>query len=258
MTPSNFTETPSNLSVPASGPNVPVLLLTEWQEAFPGVVAGITTGGSGGGFDLALWGGDSTGRVLPRWESLRLASGMVSVVHARQVHQATVRHHRDTPAGLHLAPNADGHLTRTRGTLLTVSVADCVPVFLIAPDAGVIGLLHGGWRSVAAGILEDAVEALRDHHGLSSDDLHLHLGPSICGECYEVGPEVFEALGEPVPDSNTPIDLPGVLIRRAAKTGILPGKTSRSTHCTKCGDVGLFSHRGGHAGRQMAFLGLRE
>ena len=47
MTPSNFTETPSNLSVPASGPNVPVLLLAEWQEAFPGVVAGITTGGSG-------------------------------------------------------------------------------------------------------------------------------------------------------------------------------------------------------------------
>ncbi len=256
MSISTTTEAASHLNVSGSGEDVPVLLLEDWQEAFPGVIAGVTTSGADGEFDLALWGGGSTAQVLPRWESLRRGSGMESVVHARQVHEATVRHHRDLGPGIHLVPDADGHLTGARAMLLTVSVADCVPVFLIAPAAGVIGLIHAGWRSVAGGILEAGLQGFRDHYGLAASDLYLHLGPSICGTCYEVGPEVFAALDQPVPTSNTPIDLPMILAQRAAGVGVLEDRISRSTHCTRCGDAGLYSHRGGDVGRQMAFLGI--
>lgn len=253
---STTTEVASHLSVSGDVEGVPVLELTSWRDAFPGLIAGITTGGADGAFDLALWGRGATAEVLPRWESLRMGTGMDSVVHARQVHETTVRHHRESAPGLHLVPAADGHLTRAKATLLTVSVADCVPAFLIAPEAGVIGLVHAGWRSAAGGILEVALNGFRDHYGLEPDELHLHLGPSICGACYEVGPEVFAGLGEPVPTTNTPIDLPGVLARRALAAGFQEGHVSRSTHCTKCGDAGLYSHRNGQAGRQMAYLGI--
>ena len=61
--------------------------------------------------------------------------------------------HDAGPPGLHVSPNTDGHATRASGVLLTVSVADCAPIALVAPEACVVALLHGGWRGVAAGIL---------------------------------------------------------------------------------------------------------
>ena len=235
---------------------LPHLALSGWMDRVPGLVAGITTGGADGDFDLGLRGAGATSEVLPRWERLRAATGAHATVHAPQLHGAAVRHTRDAAGGLALLDACDGHVTRTPGVLLTVSVADCVPVFLIDRVRGALALIHAGWRGAAAGILEVGAESLKDAFGTAPADLDLHLGPSICGECYEVGPEVFEALGEPAPPTNTPIDLPALLLRRAADLGIDPAASSRSTHCTKCGSVPLFSHRAGHAQRQVAFLGF--
>ena len=241
----------------AAGPGVPRLLLDEWMDRVPGLVAGVTTGGSGGDFDLGLFAGGATREVLPRWEELLAATGVPSAVHARQVHEAGVLLHRDAAPGLRIAEAADGHLTREPDLLLTVSVADCVPVFLMEERSGVLGLVHAGWRGVAAGILERAITRIRDGWGVEPSTLRLHLGPSICGTCYEVGPEVFAAVGRPAPDRPTPIDLPAVLLDRARAAGIDPGRSTRSGHCTRCGSAGLFSHRAGRPERQVAFLGLR-
>ena len=86
----------------------------------------------------------------------------------------------------------------------------------------------------------------------------MHLGPSICGECYEVGPEVFRALGRSAPPGPTPIDLRAILAERARAAGVREESISISTHCTLHGDAPLYSHRGGDHGRQMGFLGIRE
>jgi copper oxidase (laccase) domain-containing protein len=118
-------------------------------------------------------------------------------------------------------------------------------------------MVHAGWRGAAAGILERTVTVMGERFGTAPDALALHLGPSICGTCYEVGPEVHEALGEPVPTEPTPVDLPANLARRARSLGIPEAEITRSTCCTLCGPADLFSHRGGDAGRQIGFLGIR-
>jgi copper oxidase (laccase) domain-containing protein len=138
-----------------------------------------------------------------------------------------------------------------------VTVADCVPVFLVVPGKRAAILLHAGWRGAAKGILEEGVKALGDPFDSNPEDAFLHLGPAICGSCYEVGPEVHAALGLQVPGAPTPVDLRGVLAGRAVALGIPAERITRSAFCTRCGDSPFFSHRNGHSQRQVAFLGVR-
>lgn len=179
------------------------------------------------------------------------------MIHAPQPHEADVVVHEGVGgAGLHLVDAADGHATAQPGVLLAVTVADCVPVFIVDERTRSVALLHAGWRGAAAGIVERGVEVMRRAFGSAPPDLFVHLGPSICGSCYEVGPEVFDALGRPVPDRPTPIDLRVVLAGRARELGIAHARTTTSEHCTRCTASPLFSHRGGDAHRQAAFLGV--
>ena len=172
--------------------------------------------------------------------------------------------------GLHLAEPCDAHVTSERGLLLAVTTADCVPVFLVDPRRRAVAVAHAGWRGAAAGVLERAIGSLaRPRPGGSegsrpasgersrAEDLHVHLGPAICCSCYEVGREVFRALGLPTPDGPAPLDLRAALAERAAAEGVPSTSITVSGHCTRCTDSGLFSHRGGDAGRQVGYLGLR-
>lgn len=228
-----------------------------WRDRWPWLLQGITSGGDPSR-NLGLFGDAPTGPVQERWERLRESLGATTVVHARQPHGRTVRLHGAGSPGLKLAPPCDGHLTRAPGVALAISVADCVPVYLVHPQARAVGVVHAGWRGAAAGILERAVGLLADRFGVGAHGLHLHLGPSICGDCYEVGPEVHRGLGLPAPAGPEPVDLRGVLVRRAGALGIPDSQVSRSALCTLCGDAPLFSHRDGDASRQMAFIGLRS
>jgi len=212
---------------------------------------------AGDPFDLGLFGDASSPRaVLDRWERLRREAGLDRSVHARQVHGAHVRFHGPGDAGLHLAEPCDGHATASAGVLLAVTTADCVPVFVVDPAHRAVALLHAGWRGAAAGILEAGMAVMAEGAGSRAEDLHVHLGPAICGACYEVGPEVFEAVGLPAPDGPTPLDLRRVLARRAVTRGVPARRVSVSAHCTLCDQDRLFSHRGGDGARQVGFLGM--
>ncbi len=241
--------------VPIPG-RVPMWAVPGWAERF-GVAAGIT--GKGDGFDLGLRGTTPVGEVLDGWRALGEAlCGTRGIVAARQVHGTTVLAHRSDPGpGLHLLGDADGHLTDREGLVLAVSVADCVPVYLIAPGRRVIGLLHAGWRGTAAGILPAAVDRLERDFGVSPSELVAHLGVAISGEAYEVGREVMEGLGLPSPGSGPwHADIRGVLAAQAAGLGIT--EVTVSGHCT-VGQRDLFhSHRGsgGRDGRMVAWLGF--
>lgn len=238
--------------------DAPVYGHGDWVGRFRWLLQGTTGPGPDGGFDLGLFGATPVGSALERWRALRRATGFQRAVHAEQVHGAEVVVHEPGPAGLHIGHGYDGHVTRAEDVLLTVSVADCVPIFMVAPDTRSVALLHGGWRGVAAGILECAIVRLREIGGADPDSFWLHLGPSICGRCYEVGPEVHQALGLEPPPGNMPVDLRAVLARRAVSAGLAPDRISISEHCTRCGDSRFYSHRAGDAGRQMGVLGIRR
>jgi hypothetical protein len=137
-----------------------------------------------------------------------------------------------------------------------VTVADCVPVFVVDPHRRVVGLLHAGWRGTAAGILEAGVSLLAGQSEAEPGNLLVHLGPAICGSCYEVGPEVHAALGLHEPGTPTPVDLRGLLAEKALDLGVMGANITRSTFCTLCGASPFFSHRGGATQRQVGFLGI--
>jgi polyphenol oxidase len=232
-----------------------------WAEELPWLVQGTTGVGDGDEpFDLGLSGGAAVGAVLDRWRRLRAAVGCASAVVSRQVHGAELaRHGAGIPAGLMVLEGIDGHLTREPGLLLAVSVADCVPVSIVDPERRSIALVHAGWRGAAAGIVEAALRGVAAGDPEARARLRVHCGPSICGACYEVGPEVHRAVnpGGPHPEMPTPIDLPLAIASRVVAAGVPPGQVGRSAHCTRCGDGSFFSHRGGSPARQMGVLAIR-
>ena len=235
------------------------LVHPEWRDRFPWLLQGPTTRGTGDQpFDLGLFsGGSPEAGVRDNWRELITRTGADAAVHAPQVHGAEVRLHRAAGRGLTLVEPCDGHVTTERGVLLAVTTADCVPVFLVDRHERAVGVVHAGWRGAAAGVLESAFELLERKVGVAASDVHVHLGPAICGACYEVGPEVFEALGRPVPEGPEPIDLRAVLAARAEGAGVPLDQVTTSEHCTLCRDDGLFSHRRGDKERQVGFIGMR-
>lgn len=101
-----------------------------------------------------------------------------------QVHSAVVV---DAQPGVR--PEADGIVTTTRDLTLLVRTADCVPVLLADPVAGVIGAAHAGRKGMAAGVVPATVARMRE---LGARRITAWVGPSVCGECYEV-PEAMQA-----------------------------------------------------------------
>lgn len=239
--------------------DLPIWRHPGWRAELPWLVQGTTGAGDGEAFDLGLFGRQPVGAAIDRWRALRIALGMPAAVHARQVHGADVmRHEHPVPAALVVAEGHDAHITGLPGVLLTVAVADCVPVFLADPATRTIAAAHAGWRGAAGGVLERTISEMADGWGSRPEDLHVHLGPAICGKCYEVGPEVHAAVHpdrEP-PEGPLPIDLRAALADRAAATGVMAERISVSAHCTRCGPGEFFSHRGGSAARQMGIIGI--
>ena len=225
-----------------------------WETHFPWLRAGTTRRAEGVGRSQVTSGpsGPDVADTLDR----ALASRWRSVVRSRQVHGARCRVHADVTPGVCRPGDGDGHVTGSSGVLLTVTLADCVPVFIVDPGTRAVALLHAGWRGTAAGVVESGVGALAGAFGSDPGELVVHLGPAICGGCYEVGPEVFAALGEVPPPGPAPIDLRGVIRKRAVALGVPDGQVTVSDECTLCGDGRYFSHRRGDRGRHLGFIGI--
>lgn len=214
-----------------------------------GVRALVTTRAAG---TFGVGGDDPIGPVIARWNVLREALGPAGsrMASARQVHGARVITHRAGWTGWLRGDDADGHAAPARGTAMAVSIADCVPV-LIAHPAGATAVLHSGWRGTVARITEVGIRTLGEA-GYAAADLRIHLGPAICGTCYEVSPDVYQQLtGESVAQP-TPVDLRALIAEQARRLGITNIVTSR--YCTRCDNDRFFSHRAGDAGRQIAVI----
>ena len=241
---------------------VPLWVHPEWGDRFPWLVQGTTgRGDAEEPWDLGLAGEQPVGRVLGRWRELRQAIGIDSAVHSRQVHDTEIRTHTSpAQSGLLIVEGYDGHTTDEPGVLLTVTVADCIPVFLVDAKRRVVSMLHAGWRGVAGGIVERGIPLLGSAYESHPRDLWLHCGPAICGNCYEVGPEVHRAVrpADTAPTVATPIDLRSAVAERAVTLGIPRDQVTVSAHCSRCGPVDFFSHRAGSAGRQLGVLGVRK
>jgi hypothetical protein len=145
--------------------------------------------------------------------------------------------------------SSDGQATAAGGVGTMVLAADCLPVALLTP--GAVATLHAGWRGLAAGVLEQGVATLRT---LTDGEITAVLGPCAGSCCYEVGPEVHEALGTGVPAKAT-VDLRKIARARLKAAGV--AEITELGGCTIC-DERFFSHRreGAAAGRQAGVAWL--
>lgn len=184
--------------------------------------------------------------------------------------------------------DVDGLVTDEPGIALATFYADCVPLYFVDCRNRAIGLAHSGWKGTAAGMGEIMVQRMRTEFGSNPQDLTAAIGPSICGDCYEVGDDVacyFQKLtkeeaaiceeirdtgcyrqGEPlvvrpgVREGKYQLDLwlaNLIILRRAG----IPFNRIQVTDICTCHNSGyLFSHRAsmGKIGNLGAFLMLNN
>jgi purine-nucleoside/S-methyl-5'-thioadenosine phosphorylase / adenosine deaminase len=213
-------------------------------------IRAFTTTREAGSFSLS--GTDPVNEVMGRWTTVQheLSGTAPRLVSIRQVHGDRILVHTGGWEGWLRAGEADGHIASERGTALAVGVADCVPVF-IAHAAGVVALLHSGWRGTTARIVSKAIDMF-ERYEYPASELAIHLGPAICGRCYEVSAEVREQLtGHPTTRPGN-VDLRSLIAEQASAAGVR--RLTVSSSCTRCDNDRFFSHRAGDAGRQIAVI----
>jgi YfiH family protein len=180
-------------------------------------------------------------------------------VHGRAVLRVT--RESDTALG-----EADALVCATPGVAIGVVTADCLPV-LIATPSGAVAAVHAGWRGLAAGVLQAAVEALAEV-ARDVDRAVAVIGPRIGAGCYEVDEPVVRALaarfGDAVDGALVPtrpahfqLDLAALAAIDLANAGVpLRGIAALSNACTACDRERLHSYRrdGANAGRLVHYI----
>jgi purine-nucleoside/S-methyl-5'-thioadenosine phosphorylase / adenosine deaminase len=161
------------------------------------------------------------------------------------------------------APTADAAVLGTRGPVGVVLTADCMPLFLCDLGGKKVGVAHAGWRGMAAGVIENTVQAL----GVAPADVIAWMGPTIGPAAFEVGPEVRAAFvaadteAHAAFTTHTPgkylADLYALARQRLARAGV--SKISGGGFCTYRETDRFFSYRREQmSGRMGAFIWMEE
>jgi hypothetical protein len=151
--------------------------------------------------NLSLSVGDDPGRVLENRRRLAAAFGAApgDFVFARQVHGAGVAvvTEADRGSGTRSLGDAvedtDALVTTSPEVVLAILTADCVPIVLHDPVAGVLACVHAGWRGTVAGVTAATLAAMRGL-GTRPSDVVAGIGPAVGADRYQVGPDVHEAV----------------------------------------------------------------
>ncbi|HBN23112.1 MAG TPA: peptidoglycan editing factor PgeF [Holosporales bacterium] len=152
-------------------------------------------GGNGTGLfntlNVGLSKGDHRETVITNREKIAyyFQSPLTSLCFAKQVHGSHALF-IDEPYDLNTPPTADALITNVPGLIMGVQTADCVPVLLYDPTVPLVAALHGGWKGVLSGIIENTV-ALMLKRGAKRKTLMASIGPSIAQNSYEVD-EIFQ------------------------------------------------------------------
>ncbi len=177
------------------------------------------------------------------------------------------------PARLRDYTDIDGLITNVPGLILGTFHADCPPVYFIDPIHRAIGLSHSGWKGTKGKISENTVKEMNKNYGTEPSDLICAIGPSICGECYEIGRDVADEFSlafskeelvdyhilVPYPNDKFRLYLWNAIKLTLLGCGVKEENIIVTDICTRCNPDLLFSHRVHHEerGNLCAFLSIR-
>ncbi len=231
---------------------------------------GVSTG-SYAALNCSLSGQDAPEAVAENRARAARALGAApdALVGLTQVHGiAVARVETPWPAGA--GPAADAMVTDRPGVALGIITADCAPVLLADPSAGVIGAAHAGWRGAAAGVIEATVAAM-EALGAARGRIAGAVGPCIGQASYEVGEDLRAAvlaagadgarfLAPGRREGRWQFDLSGYCAARLAAAGI--GLIDVVAADTAADEARFFSHRrrtlagGGPIGHQISIISI--
>ncbi|QFQ86447.1 peptidoglycan editing factor PgeF [Paracoccus kondratievae] len=209
--------------------------------ASSGVFSGLNCGyGSGDQAEIVTI---NRGRVA---EAMGVPAGRLATVH--QVHSPDVVVLRDGDDPAEIAKiRADGIVTNQPGVALAVLTADCQPILLADPEAGVIGAVHAGWRGALSGVIESTVGAMND---LGARHIRAVVGPSISQRAYEVGEDFMDEFLAEDPgyhrffaggaNGRPMFDLPSFGLMRLREAGV---EAEWTGHCTYSDPERFYSYR---------------
>ncbi|MDO8592427.1 MAG: peptidoglycan editing factor PgeF [bacterium] len=92
--------------------------------------------------------------------------------------------------------NTDALITNAPNLFLSITIADCLPVYFYDAAAKGVGLAHAGWRGLIGGLLESTVSEMQRSYNSKTEDLKIIIGPHICARHYEVDEDVAEQFAE--------------------------------------------------------------
>jgi len=222
--------------------------------------------------------GDSPERVTENFSRIAEVFGqrIESIVCSDQTHTTNVRRVYQSDGGKGITrprdyTDVDALITNDENVILACFYADCVPIYFVDPVNRAIGLAHSGWRGTAGKISHHVISAMEKEFGSKREDILACIGPSICGDCYEVSEDVanvFMAEAFAGAQAVTPgnregkfqLDLWAVNHFLLKEAGILDEHINVTDVCTCCNSDYLFSHRKseGKRGNLGAFLMLRK
>jgi polyphenol oxidase len=223
--------------------------------------SGGVSAGAYASFNLGGHVGDDAAAVTANRERLARAIGLgpERLVWMQQVHGsrvAVVEGPRTEPV-----PGVDALVTTVPELALAALVADCVPVLLADPGAGVVAAVHAGRAGAAAGVVPNAVRAMLGL-GATAAGIDALLGPAVCGACYEVPAWMRDEVAARLPGSATTtrqgtpaLDLRAGVARQLVSLGV--PRVVADPRCT-AEDPDLFSHRrDGVTGRQAGVVWIQ-
>jgi YfiH family protein len=197
-------------------------------------------------FNLGEHVGDRSEAVAANRERLAAGVGLPAqrLVWMEQVHGRTVAV-VDGPLAAPV-PATDALVTAEPGLAVAVLVADCVPVLLADPVGKVVGAVHAGRVGARVGVLPAALAAMREL-GARIEQVEVLLGPSACGQCYEVPAAMQADVEDRLPGSacrtrqgTAGLDLRAGLWRQLAAAGV--ARVGVDPRCT-IEDPALYSYR---------------
>ncbi|MCR5155234.1 MAG: peptidoglycan editing factor PgeF [Butyrivibrio sp.] len=194
--------------------------------------------------------------------------------HTTNIRVVTEEDRGKGPARLRDYTDIDGLITNVPGIILGSFHADCPPVYIIDPVHKAIGLVHSGWKGTVGRISGGAVSKMKECYGTEPEDLICAIGPSICGDCYEIGEDVAEKIREafsgkeleeggilePYPQGKYRLYLWNAIKMTLLAAGVKKENIIVTDICTRCNPELLFSHRiqGEKRGNLCAFLSIKR
>lgn len=157
---------------------------------------------------------------------------------------------------------ADAVITKEKNVAIGVVTADCLPIFLYDAKNQAIGVIHAGWRGLAAKIITATILKMHNHFGTNAENLQAYLGPSAGVCCYEVQAEFLSHFPPSVIENRSGkvfFNPKNVGISELIENNLSNNNIDTTNHvCTICSEhFCSVRQQKEKAGRQPSFIFLR-